>query len=450
MSTNVFGQGMESYNNTTAQPFTLSGATTKGTGAYSYPVAITSGNIRPLTNKDPTNNAPQKYGLPRPLKWQYRKGTSTQPYITVINPDKPNEYIEVSRVSHSSKMDTLIGQTIDQPGRFSVKHNPKSEKNGTLQLNEDCQKCYGIGLVASFSPERYLTNNPEPCVTNKKFCCNQEAKAKKMVIYANTNLPQNYYNTHYQYLQNRCQTYQQKAFNFQGPLGGSIGNAKPGSPQAMSNTYIANCYPNVDELTYSQLNIVNRIYLLLKSQPGIFTENDIATYNAQVTDSLYKMNIFLSSIEGDKERALMIYYNFIENPYVGVPINGPSNPRGCKTVIYKPSNPQFAVEGGVSSSTRLLKLTTDTISTNIASIRRLSGASVLSKSSGNPFIYKDKYTTCQNSNSTYMRSFGNQRNCAIVNTIEYQRVKALSQLGNIGNNVNGTTVSETGMSGSFN
>jgi len=453
MSTFLYPQGMKSYNNYSTPDFPLTGTkmiaagSWKPTGAYSYPVAVTSGNIRPLTNNDPTNAFVQKHGLPRPLKWQYRKGTVTHPYITVINPDKPNEYVEVSRISHSSKIHSLIGQTIDQPGRFSVKHNPPTEKNGTIQLNEDCQKCYGIGLVASFAPERFLTNNPEPCVTNPRLCCNQEINAKRLVIYANTNLPQNYYTTHYQYLQNRCKTYQQKAFNFQGRLGIN-GKAKPGSPLALSNTYLANCYPNTDELTYSQVNIARRVFLLLKSQPGILTENDILNYDKDVIDTLYKMTQYLNSIEGDKERALMIYYNFISNPYVGVPLNGPSNPRGCKTVVYKPSNPQFAVEGGVSSSTRLLKLTTDTISTNIASIRRLSGGSSVSTMAGaNPFIYKNKYTTCQNSLNTYMRYYPT---CSTSNTPDSIRVKALSKLGNIGGNVNGTFVAETGMTNSFN
>jgi len=452
MSNNVFGVRLDTYNNLLVEPFTRDGVITKGSGKYSYPIAITSGNIRPLTNRDPTNNIPQKFGLPRPLKWQYRKGTTTHPNIIVINPDKPDQYIEASRISHSSKTQCLIGQTMDQPGRFSVKRNPETEKNGTLQLNKDCQKCYGIGLVASYAPNRYLTDNPEPCVTNPTLCCNQEYKAKKMVIYANTNLPQNYYTTHYQYLQNRCQTYQQKAFNFKTRIGANIDNkAKPGSPLALSNTYIANCFPNTDEITYSQINIVNRIYQLLKSQSTILTENDITKYESDRIDSLFKMNQYLSSIEGNKELALKIFYNYITNPYIGVPLNGPSNPLGCKTVVYKPSNYQFAVEGGVSSSTRILKLTTDTISTNIASIRRLSGSSVLSAASRTPFIYKNKYTTCNNANTTYMRYNQNRQGCSsIKNTPEFQRINALNTLGNIGGNVNGTFVAETDMSNSFN
>ena len=42
----------------------------------------------------------------------------------------------------------------------------------------------------------------------------------------------------------------------------------------------------------------------------------------------------------------------------------------CKRVVYKPNNPQYAKEGAVSSSTRILKLTVDTISTNAASMNK--------------------------------------------------------------------------------
>jgi len=417
MSTNFFGQGMESYNNTETAPFTSQGATTKGTGKYSYPIAITSGNIRPLTNNDSRNNAPQKFGLPRPLKWQYRKGVSFHQNIIDIDPNNPNLYINTSRVSKTSKLN-LINLTIDQPGRYSVKNNPKTEINNKLYLDKTCNNCNGVGLVIDNPPSSSLTNNPQPCVVNKKFCCNEERNAKKMVIYASTNLKPNYYNSHYQYLQNRCQTYQQKSFNFTSPLEKAYAietnnekrlNAKPGSALALTNTYIANCYPNIDELIYSENNIVNNIYLLLKDQ-NLLSQEDINRYNYTYINKIYLMNQYISSIsnEENKKTSYKIFYDYINNPYIGVPINGPSNPRGCKLVVYKPSNPQFATQGGVSSSTQLLKLTTDTISSNLYSINKLSGSATTSKFGNTPFIYKNKYTTCNNSNSTYMRSYNRQ------------------------------------------
>jgi hypothetical protein len=453
MSNNFFGQGMRSYNNTLKG--STSGVPTKGTGSYSYPIAITSGNIRPLTNNDYRNNAPQKFGLPRPLKWQYRKGLSFHQNVIDLDPNDPNVYINTSRVSRTSTVN-LIGLTLDQPGRYSVKHNPKTEINNSLYLDKTCNDCDGVGLIINNPPSRILTDNPQPSVVNKKYCCNTERNARKMVIYASTNLKPNYYNSHYQYLQNRCQTYQQKSFNFTSPLekAYAIENnnqkslyAKPGSPLALTNTYIANCYPNIDELIYSENNIVNNIYLILKNQ-NLLSNEDINRYNTSEINKIYLMNQYISTIENEqnRENAFKIYLNFINNPYIGVPINGPSNPRGCKLVVYKPSNPQFATEGGVSSGTQLLKLTTDTISSNLYSINKLSGSATTSKFGNTPFIYKNKYTTCSNSNSTYMRSYNRQKKCNFSNSKEYIITKCLSQLGNIGGNVNGTFVADVGMS----
>jgi hypothetical protein len=396
MSSAVFGLGMHSYNNSAPfAPFSAPYVTWKGTGPYSYPAAITSGNIRPLTNRDITNNAPQKFGLPRPLKWQYRKGTTSQPLVTIVNPNQPNQYIQVNREVRSSVGASLIGQTIDQPGRFSVKHNPKDEINEIDQLNKDCTTCHGIGLVTSFSPEPFLTNNPEPVSCSPQLCCNEERKALKRVIYANTNLKKNYYNTHAQYMANRCQTYEQKAFNFySGPvipqvyaqiaatnpaLAAKIIAAKPGSPLSYLNMYVANCYPDTD-------------------------------------------------------------------PLAGT-LNGPNNPKGCKLVVYKPSNPQFAVEGGVSSSTRTLKLTVDTISTNLSSLRKLKGAGAVNNYGGQPFVpfvYKAKVPPC---NPAVYTKNGNPKTCVRNRALDYM-YKAISKLGNVGGNINGTQVSQVGMSGS--
>ena len=453
MSTNYFGQGMKSYNNTVIG--SSSGGPTKGTGQYSYPIAITSGHIRPFTNKDYRNTAPQKFGLPRPLKWQYRKGISFHRNIIDIDPNNPNVYINTSRVSKTSTVN-LIGLTQDQPGRYSVKHNPKTEINNKEYIDKSCNNCYGIGLIINNPPGRTLTDSPQPSVVSKKYCCNEERKALKNVIPASTILKPNYYNSHYQYLQNRCKTYQQKAFNFTSPLEKAYAietnnekrlNAKPGSPLALSNTYLANCYPNIDELVYSENNIVNNIYLILKKQ-NLLSNEDINRYINSNINKVYLMNEYISTIENDNNREISfkIYFNFIHNPYIGIPINGPSNPRGCKLVVYKPSNPQFAKEGGVSCGTQLLKLTTDTISTNLYNINKLSGSSTISQFGNTPFIYKNKNTTCNNSNSTYMRSYNRQKKCNFSNNKEYIITKSLSQLGNIGGNVNGTFVDETGMS----
>jgi len=461
MSTAVFGQGMESYNNTTFAPFTAPYNSWKGSGPYSYPVSITSGNVRPLTNNDPTNNAPQKFGLPRPLKWQYRKGTTSQPLVTIVNPNQPNQYIQVNRESRSSKNSSLIGQTIDQPGRFSVKHNPKDETDERTQLNKDCETCHGIGLVTSFSPEPFLTNNPEPVSCSPQLCCNEENKALNRVVYASTNLKKNYFNTHAQYMANRCQTYEQKAFNFNsGPelphyyaeiiaknpkLAAKIRNSKPGDPFSYLNMYVANCYPNTDPSVTSQAGFVLQLFQIINSA-NAFTAQDIANYSSKKFNSLAEFNTFLQTIQGNKTLATNIFNGFINNPnYVGT-LTGPNNPRGCKAVVYKPSNPQFAVQGGVSSSTRILKLTVDTISTNLASLRKLKGAGAVNNYGGQPFVpfvYKAKVPGC--SKGVYTKN-GNPKTCFGSAQDDYM-YKAFSKLGNIGGSINGTQVSQVGMGG---
>lgn len=461
MSSAVFGQGLRSYNNTTTAPFSAPYVTWKGTGKYSYPVAITSGNIRPLTNNDPTNNAYQKFGLPRPLKWQYRKGTTSQGLVTIVNPDQPDQYIQVNRASNSSKIYSLIGQTIDQPGRYSVKHNPPDEINESLQLNKDCSNCHGIGLVASFSPEPFLSNNPEPCVTNPTLCCNQEQNALNRVIYASTNLKKNYYNTHQQYRENRCQTYDQKAFNFySGPiipayyaelaakdpvLAEKIRNSKPGDPFSYLNMYYANCYPNTDPSVTSQAGLVFQIFQLINRE-NAFSPQDLENFNAQNIISLSELNQFLQTMSGDQTIALNIFNGFINNPNLMGSLTGPNNPRGCKLVVYKPSNPQFAVEGGVSSSTRTLKLTVDTIGSNLASLRKLKGSGAVTDIGGQPyvpFVYKTKTPPCNP--GVYIKN-GNPKTCFDPSRDDYM-YKAISKLGNIGGSINGTQVSQVGMSG---
>jgi hypothetical protein len=356
---------------------------------------------------------------------------------------------------------SLIAQTIDQPGRFSVKHNPKNEINEKEQLNKDCTKCHGIGLVTSFSPEPYLTNNPEPVSCSPQLCCNEENKALNRVIYASTNLKKNYFNTHAQYMANRCQTYQQKAFNFySGPiipneyaqiaatnpaLAAKIRGAKPGSPLSYMNMYVANCYPNTDPSVVSQIGLINQLFQLI-SDANAFTPGDTSNFNAANINNISDVYKFLQGMTGNKEVAMNIYTGFLNNPnYVGF-LTGPSNSKGCKLVVYKPSNPQFAVEGGVSSSTRTLKLTVDTISTNLSSIRKLKGAGAVANRGGQPFVpfvYKAKVPPC---NPAVYTKNGNPKTCVRNRALDHM-YKAVSKLGNIGGVINGTQVSQVGMSG---
>ena len=462
-----YPQGMGSYNNRT---YIGGYESWKGTGEYSNPVAITAGNIRPLTNKDYTNVTVSKPGLARPQKWQYRKGTTTTPRQTIIvNPENPAQYITVNtnRESKSSKSYSLIGQLIDRPGQFSVKHNPPNEINGSSQLDIDCATCTGIGIITDYYPEPFLTNNPEPVSTNTPYsrpnsvCCNEARKALLRVRPASTNLKKNYYTTLEQYRQNRCQTYEQKAFNFYSANQASANaeilknnpqiteqmllSAKPGSPLALSNTYIANCYPNTGIGLNTQLDLVTQIFEITNNA-NVFLQADIVNFYAQQIQTIQQYALFIQTIT-NSQQAYEIFKRFVENPYYGMALTGPSNPRGCKLTVYKPSNSQFAIEGGVSSSTRTFKLSVSTIEKSVYNNNRLkgSGSGSTANIGGQPFtplIYKNKVEKCNPSLPIIFRQVSYNPKTCFRNSNDYF-YKNVKDLGNL---TAGATVANNGIS----
>lgn len=424
MSSAFYPQGMHSYNNSSPNaPFTAEYLTWKGTGKYSNPVGITAGSIRPLTNNDRTNIAVYKQGAARPLKWQFRKGTVTQAPYVIVNTENPalNITVNANRMSKSTaglenKTGGLIGQLMDRPGGYSVKHNPVDELNETAQSIKDCKNCDGISVVTDFYPSPYLTNNPQSVCTTPPFCCNEPRKALLRVRPASTNLKKNYFTTLQQYRQNRCQTYDQRVFNFKTAndyvsdaallknnpniTPAMIASAKPGSPITLLNTYVGNCYPNTGLSTYSQVELVALAFQILNND-GLFSSQDVTNfYNLQIT-TIQQFVGFISNLQsGQSQQAAYVFSNFINNPYYGMGLTGPSNPNGCKLVVYKPSNPQFAVQGAVSSSARTLKLGVTTIETNVNNSNAYRG-SPSTLNIGNPgqqpfvpFIYKSKVQKC--------------------------------------------------------
>jgi hypothetical protein len=384
--------------------------TWKGSGVNSNPTGVAAGHIRPLTNLDTGNIFPAPFGKPRPLK-HYRKGRVI-PNINIItlDTDKAGHYIyknktyipeteigliqyNLNRSVKSSKGSSLGGgfggsgllnEMQDKPGTYLVKQNPVTETNQSLQINEDCATCQGVGIVDTYYPNKeYLTENPESNTENKVLCCNQEKFALKRVIYANTNLPKNYYTTHKQYLQNRCKTFSQKAFNFEtynsinaAEIASSknpeittalIRASKPGDPLSITNTYFANCQPNAEIVTASEINLVYALIDILLNQNIITKEQ----YDSFISKNNFKFTVLFEYLQNlpkeTSDKAVAIFIAFINNPYYGVPLSGPNNPIGCKLTIYKPNNPQYAQQGAVDASTRILKLNVTTIEKNAAS-----------------------------------------------------------------------------------
>lgn len=455
MSTAFFPQGMNSYNNAGQYQGSIPYITWKADGVGSWPVGVTAGHVRPLTNKDAGNNFPAAFGKARPIK-HYRKGTTIPIPIILLNPENPDNIIQVTRnydrEVKSSKGTSLgggaggfgvISQMIDSPGSFIVKQNPRNEINGANQLNADCRTCEGTGIVANYKPNpTYLTENPEPETQTPKFCCNAEKKALRRVIPSSTNLKKNYYTTHAQYMQNRCQTYEQRAFNFVRPatsavaakqLSGypnvtqkAIENAKPGSALATLNTYVANCQPNAEIYQASEVNLIATMLQVMQNQ-NILTSDQVIDVNQQYITKLNKFLNYLEALpDSNRAEALQVFSNFTNNPYIGIPLEGPNNPIGCKLVVYKPNNPQFAQQGAVSSSTRLLKLNVTTIEKNLAGYNRAQkigtdlGVGPAINPGGNPvipFLYKNKAPYCtQDYFTNFTPRFQNPRTCRTSGT----------------------------------
>ena len=386
--------------------------TWKGTGQNSNPVGTAPGHIRPLTNNDPGNVFPTGFGLPRPIK-HFRKGrvippapVENVPNLNGVDPHNSNISVSIdenalinyniNRFVKSSKGTSLGGgfggsgllnDMQDKPGAFTVQQNPQTEVDGVTQLDDNCRTCQGVGVVASYYPNtQFLQENPNQTTTNYQeygWCCNDELKAKRRAIYASTNLKKNYYTTTKQYLQNRCKTYDQKAFNFlsyrtnagaaisqENPYYIAVNNAdKPGAPLSLTNTYLANCQPNAQIYNATENALIAQMLSIMVTA-GIFDETTVAQFNTLGINTISGFWNWLNGLpEGERVPALAVFSDFLKNPYSGMPLAGPSNQTGCQLVVYKPNNYQFAKQGAVDSSTRNLKLNVNTISTNAASIQ---------------------------------------------------------------------------------
>jgi hypothetical protein len=417
----------------------------KGTGINSNPVGTAPGHIRPLTNNDPGNVFPTGFGLPRPIK-HFRKGrvipTNTTFDVLNLNGFNPqNNNINISidenalinyntnRFVRSSKGTSLGGGSggsgllndmQDNPGAFLIKLNSPSEINGVLQQNTNCQTCEGVGIVSNFSPNKFfLQENPEETTTNYQkygMCCNDEKKAKRRAVYASTNLKKNYYTTTKQYLQNRCKTFDQKAFNFL-PQDSLNNSTKPGSPSAVSNTYLANCQPNFQINDATENNMITKMIEIMLNK-NILTQSDVDNFYLLKINSIIGFKNWLNGLLPEQiSEANIVFNDFLRNPFWGMPLSGPSNPIGCQLVVYKPNNYQYAKQGAVDSSTRNLKLNVDTISTNSASINNYNNTGQQLVTANQLYagvspnisnLQKNKAPKC-NSSTTY--KFQNKRHC---------------------------------------
>ena len=409
----------------------------KGDGMYRNPVGVTASHIRPLTNNDPGNIFPTGFGLPRPIK-HYRKGTVIPIHFVAHTNANANANVEEKLIDYNVNRPVkssigsslgggnggtgLISQLIDMPGSFIVKDNSDNiAVNATDNtIDTECKNCTGVGLVSNWMPIHNLTEKPNATVTNPLLCCNQQRKAIQRVLPTNTNINKNYYQTTYMYLYNRCQTFQQRQFNFiSGPIDKKIEQlfmaypfvtakileySKPGDPLSIINLYVAQCNPNFTIENSIEIGFVHSLLKSLFDSDFITNEEYTAIIN---TETLSVQN-FISSLQTiltqEQYKIVIDYiYQLAANPYNGINLNNMGSKKGCSQVYYKPNNPQFAKQGGVSSSTRTLKLTVDTINTIAYNQRKLKTGNPANIATAiqygfnpnTPYIYKDKVPQCQ-------------------------------------------------------
>jgi hypothetical protein len=401
----------------------------KGSGLFSNPVGVTSTHIRPLTNSDPGNIFPTGFGLPRPIK-HYRKGTTIPIHFNVLSldPANPKTTIETSLIEYNLNRAVktsvgsslgggnggtgLISQLMDMPGSVIIKDNkPEFISNiinndiDGLNIDKECTSCAGVGIVSSWYPINYLTDKPELIVTNPLLCCNQQKKAIRRVLPTSTILKKNYYQSSNMYLYNRCQTFQQRQFNFiHGVFDPTILEIiktypfvsakiieyiKPGDPLSYNNMYVAQCNPNSTIELGVQLAFITSLSKSLLTLQYITHEG----YQFIVGQSQLSIQEFIDIIKQMITPEIFdLVISYLYKQSVNINLVGNNNPKGCSQVYYKPNNPQFAQQGGVSSSTRILKLTVDTISTAVAKSRTSNNG----QRPDTPFIYKDKTSAgCQ-------------------------------------------------------
>ena len=162
------------------------------------PSGSTSGTIRPLTNKDPTNDTAIGFGLPRPIK-HARRGRDVS--------------VEQNRLNKSSGTGNLVKQLIDTPGGFTVSQNDDPTDGG---INVVSSNFLNLNYKSEKPPVGgYKTQGP--CFINNipSFSfCNPERNARRRTMYASTNLKKNYYNRLEEYRGARCKTFAQNEASF--------------------------------------------------------------------------------------------------------------------------------------------------------------------------------------------------------------------------------------------
>ena len=213
------------------------------------------------------------------------------------------------------------------------------------------------GYLCKLAPEKLKMLKD----VSQTSCFNAPLKARRRAMYASTKLKKDYCTTSAQYMYNRCKTFNQKSFNY---LSGytkeedrtsylaSFPNAslKPGAPLSQFNKYRGNCAP--------------------------------------------------SCVAKDDDTMVPVLIGCTKTMMPNAATN--INAAKCDKTMYNPNNSNYAKQGPVSSSERLLRLNVNTINQNIANIKEL-------KKAGTAYLQKNKQPACNREN--FIKT-GDKRLCA--------------------------------------
>jgi hypothetical protein len=202
------------------------------------------------------------------------------------------------------------------------------------------------GYLCKLAPEKLKMLKD----ASQTSCFNAPQKARRRAMYACTKLKKDYCTTSAQYMYNRCKTFKQKSFNYlsgytneedRASFLASFPNAslKPGAPLSQFNKYRGNCAPSC-----------------------------VAKENDTPAPIVYGCNKEMMTNTATSINALK-----------------------CDKTMYKPNNSNYAKQGPVSSSERLLRLNMNVINKNIANIRDL-------KKAGTVYLQKNKQPACNREN----------------------------------------------------
>jgi len=241
------------------------------------PQGVIPGSIRPLYNKDYSNNTLYKHGSTRPLHTVWRQGNN----------------IANQRFTNSSISHTGIRHTLDAPSFFITTTSPHS----TPHINPPTTD--GIPLCVSYMIPNYnLTNNPQPESCSQTFCCNQEKKARRMSLPANTIKKNNYFTNTNQYLYKRNKTFSQNSFHY---LIKPTDITHPSNTDNLQNNYKpGGPISTIDNYTY---NTNSHCILGIKdgtecTKKTIYHPNNyIYAQQGPVTDRTHTLNLILNTLK---------------------------------------------------------------------------------------------------------------------------------------------------------